>query len=175
MERGAVMSDCGLYRYTLERRWVPLERRPDDGAIRNGKMILWVLLNPSTADAETDDPTNTRALDFSMAWGFGACVFVNLFAWRATDPKEMLAAADPIGPDNDEHIRDQLGKADHVMVAWGVPGKHRGRDDDVLDIMASVWQRRPSCFGCNLNDTPKHPLFLPKKAQTLAWPGRWKN
>ena len=71
MWRNAVFSGCGTYRYTLERRWSA------------GPLLLWVLLNPSTANAQVDDPTNRRGIGFSIKWGYAGCVFVNLFAVRS--------------------------------------------------------------------------------------------
>src|SRR5882724_4976365 len=90
---GAVLSDCERYRYALWRRWA---ERP---------AVLFVGLNPSTADALQDDPTIRRCIRFAKAWGYGALYMGNLFAFRATDPRAMKAEADAVGPDNDGWLR----------------------------------------------------------------------
>lgn len=145
MDRGAVFSPCGMYRYTLERRWA------------DGPMLLWVLLNPSIADAQRDDPTNRRGIAFSRQWGFGACVFVNLFAFRSPSPSEMKAAWQPIGPENDSHILDQVEKADRIVVAWGIHGPHRNRDRDVLALLS---EQKLFCLGITQKGHPRHPLYM---------------
>ncbi len=105
----AVVSPHGAYRYRLSRIW-------DDAA----PLALWVMLNPSTADAEVDDPTIRRVRAFTKAAGCGGFEVVNLFALRATDPKEMLASQMPFGPDNDEHIRGAIRETSGPIVcAWG--------------------------------------------------------
>jgi hypothetical protein len=90
--RSAVISPCGRYRYRLDRRWA------------DGPSIAWIMLNPSTADSNTDDPTIRRIRAFSQAWGFGALTVVNLYAWRATDPRDLWQAPGPVGPENDAYL-----------------------------------------------------------------------
>ena len=93
LESTADFSFCGQYRYTLTRVW-SLERG----------LVLFVGLNPSTADAERDDPTVRRCVGYARRWGFGGVLVANLFAYRATDPRDLLAVSYPIGPRNDEVI-----------------------------------------------------------------------
>src|SRR3954468_18218250 len=93
-QRGAILSDDGLYRYRLWRIW-------DDLA----PVMVWVMLNPSTADADVDDPTIRKCIGFAKRHRHGGIILANLFAWRTTDPRELPRAADPVGPANDEHIR----------------------------------------------------------------------
>ena len=154
MYRGAVFSPCGRYRYTLERRWA------------DGPMLLWVLLNPSTADAQRDDPTNRRGIGFSRQWGFGACVFVNLFAFRSPRPSEMKAAVWPIGSDNSSHILDQAEKADRIVVAWGTQGPHRNRDRAVLALLSEY---KLFCLGTTNVGHPRHPLYLRGDTEMVAY------
>jgi hypothetical protein len=97
---GATFDPTGAYRYALWRVW--------DG---NRPPLVFVMLNPSIADAERDDPTIRRCLGFACAWGYGALTVVNLFALRATCPHTLRRAADPVGPDNDEHLRAALAGA----------------------------------------------------------------
>src|SRR4051812_17109287 len=109
-QRGALLSDDGLYRYRLWRIWEEL-----------APVMVWVMLNPSTADADVDDPSIRKCVGFAKANGCGGIIVVNLFAWRATDPKELRAVADPVGPENDAHIRWAV-KAPllaTVVAGWG--------------------------------------------------------
>ena len=89
MKKGATISECGLYRYSLTRVW-------DDVL----PMCIFVMLNPSTADADIDDPTIRRCINFAKREGCGSLMVVNLFAYRATSPADMKAAVDPIGSGN---------------------------------------------------------------------------
>ncbi|KKN41349.1 hypothetical protein LCGC14_0724310 [marine sediment metagenome] len=149
IERSAKFSECGIYRYTLERVWDPSKPR-----------LLWVLLNPSTADAIQDDPTNRKGIKFSKLWGYGSCVFVNLFAFRSPHPKIMKACPGPFGPDNDRHLLEQAELADTIMIAWGNDGVHRGQDQKVLKLLGYPGPVLLMCLGRNQNGTPKHPLYL---------------
>ncbi len=96
MTGSAVLSECARYRYRLDRAW----ERDDHGL----GTVTWVMLNPSTADADVDDPTIRRCIGFSKAWGYNALTVVNLFAWRATSPRDLCAVEDPVGPDNEAHL-----------------------------------------------------------------------
>src|SRR4051794_16373452 len=104
----AVLSPDGQYRYRLERTW----------EARAGT-VTWIMLNPSTADAEVDDPTLTRCLSFTRAAGWGRLLVVNLFALRSTDPAQLAQHADPVGPRNLDHVREALQEANLIVAAWG--------------------------------------------------------
>lgn len=110
--RSAIMD--GPYRYLLMRRW------------GSGDPVLWVMLNPSTADDAADDPTIRKCMGFASRWGFCAIEVVNLFAWRATKPDALLAAMcageNVIGPQNDHHIQTAAERAGLIVVAWGEAG-----------------------------------------------------
>lgn len=136
----------GRYRYRLWRRWRA-----------SGPVVAFVMLNPSTADAERDDPTIRRCTGFARAWGFAAMTVVNLFALRATDPARLRRARDPVGPDNDRHIAAAAAGSDAVVLAWGNHGALGGRDRAVLDLLAGS---RPSCLGVTGSGQPRHPLYL---------------
>lgn len=157
IRRSAVFSDCGTYRYTLERVW-------DETLPR----LLFLLLNSSTADAFGDDPTNRRGIDFGRRWGYGTVVFANLFGFRSPDPKVMKAAADPVGPDNDRHILEQASKADRIVIAWGTHGHHRSRDLEVLTLLTRsgkpLWHMVLTKAG-----HPRHPLYLAKTTELQRW------
>lgn len=156
--RGAEISACQGYRYDLSRRW---GSKPG--------CVLWLMLNPSTADAERDDMTVKKCVEFSDRMGFHALHVVNLFALRATDPVELLKAADPVGPDNDFWI----GHRSHsvvgplkIVLAWGAPPlcfeeQVRRRINKSLSLISKP------CFslGLTLNGHPRHPSRLGYDAQ----------
>src|SRR5215469_5352787 len=125
ISRDAVVSADGLYRYELFRRWA------------DGPIATWVMLNPSTADAKTDDPTIRRVMGFSTGFGCGACVVVNLYAWRATEPAELWKAADPVGPSNAHYLIEAARRAKltdaPLIAAWGAHARPE-RVADVLDL-----------------------------------------
>lgn len=142
---GAIISACGLYRYRLSRYW------------STGKTAVFVMLNPSTADATQDDPTIRRCIGFARREGCGGLVVVNLFAFRATSPDDMKAAADPVGPENDAHIRAVTSAADGpVIAAWGAHGSHGGRAAHVRGLIgAPLW-----CLSKTKAGAPGHPLYI---------------
>lgn len=109
MSGWALFSDDHQYRYTLGRSWNP----------EGDRRLVWVMLNPSTADSSKDDQTVRRCVHFSRAAGFDELVIVNLFALITSDPSGLLDAADPSGPDNDRHRIEALVRADAVAFAWG--------------------------------------------------------
>jgi len=148
---GAVFDPGARYRYRLWRRWAP------------GHQVLFVMLNPSTADAERDDPTIRRCAGFARAWGFAGMTVVNLFALRATDPARLRRARDPVGRDNDSHIAAAAAAADTVVVAWGIHGDLRARDRAVLALLAP---HRPRCLGLTCGGHPRHPLYLPARTRS---------
>lgn len=153
-ESSAIISPCGLYRYRLSRRW-------DDGPT-----CVFVMLNPSTADAAQDDPTIRRCIGFAKREGCGALDVVNLFAFRATSPAHMKAAPDPIGLDNDDHVMCALVDADGpVIAAWGAHGSFRGRDSTVR-LLTDVPM---SCLGLTKAGAPRHPLYVRGDAPLIAF------
>lgn len=148
----ATFSPCSKYRYELFR---------DLGMV--GPTLDAVMLNPSTADATKDDPTIRRLVGFAKAWGHGALRVFNLFAIRATDPRVMLAADDPVGPENDDYIGRALtlAKAEgrYALAAWGSHGGHRCRDFHVTHRLVEGVQWK--CLGRTHGGHPKHPLYVP--------------
>lgn len=158
MPNECVFSADRLHRYTLIHRWDEL-LNPDHG-------IAWICLNPSTADEHQLDPTLRRIRDFSATWGYSFFVMLNAFAWRATDPANMKASADPIGPDNDKWIKHWSSKVDRVMIGWGEHGAHLGRHEQVLALLD---RRKTFCLERNASGQPKHPLYVAKKNQPLLF------
>lgn len=143
----ARISDCGKYRYQLRRVWA--DALP---------WCTFVMVNPSTADAENDDPTISKCIRFARSLGYGGLIVVNLFALRATDPRELYSAADPIGPENDLAIYHASNLTSVVIAAWGNHGTLRDRDIHVM--RNSLASREVRCLGINKNGTPKHPLYI---------------
>jgi hypothetical protein len=126
------------------------------------------MLNPSIADHRLDDPTIRRCIDFSRRWGFGGLVVVNLFAFRASSPRELLAAADPVGAGNRRAISSACRAASCVVVAWGV---HGGRWDRGAKVLAMIREEIPLfCLGSTKNSQPRHPLYVRGDAALLPWP-----
>lgn len=161
MEGAAVLSDCGTYRYTLERHWD-----------RSKGHALFVLLNPSKADAKEWDPTLRKGVGFSDRWGYGGVVFVNLFAFRATDPMELkkafYAGRNVVGPENDSHILAQATRLARVVVcAWGTRGNFLNRDLEVFRLLkgTELW-----CLGRTQDGHPNHPLYQPYERVLQRFP-----
>lgn len=142
----AAFSECGTYRYTLTRRW------------GTGRTALWIMLNPSTASHEVDDPTVRRTQTFSRSWGFEQVTVCNLFALRSTDPQLLYKHPSPIGPGNDRHIRAEAEAADLVVAAWGVHGALNSRGIVVLDKVLEGLTVH--CLGTTGFGYPCHPLYL---------------
>jgi hypothetical protein len=145
----AVLSECGTYRYSLTREW--------EGG--TDLRILWVMLNPSTADAKEDDPTIRKIVKFSKAWGFGSLEVVNLFALRATDPNELTGVTDPVGPENDWHISEALGRKDGLVAAWGAsyPIRLSLRPHRVGKMLRADGAK---VLGLTRAGDPRHPLYM---------------
>lgn len=140
----AVISDCGRYRYTLHREW-----------LGGAGLCMFVMLNPSTADAYKNDPTIRRCVKFAQRWGFHEMTVGNLFALRSPHPKELLAADDPVGPENDLWLDRLATAADRHVMAWGAFAAAPARAAEVLGRHA--WYT-PVCLGTTVDGSPKHPL-----------------
>ncbi len=158
MPNECIFSPDRLHRYSLIHRW--------DELLNPGHGIAWICLNPSTADENQLDPTLRRIRDFSASWGYSFFVMLNLFAWRATQPADMRAASDPIGPDNDLWIAHWSAKVDRVMLGWGEHGTHLGRNQQVL---AYLDRSKTFCLERNASGQPKHPLYVSKKNKPVLF------
>ena len=155
MTKTAEISPCGQYRYRLGRLWD--KRLP---------ACMWVMLNPSTADASIDDRTIKRCVDYSVRWGYGELLVGNLFGWRATNRKELRQVEDPVGPENDRHLRAMLAEAGSVVCAWGTDGSYRGRDTEVMEMLNG----RGHALALLKGGQPGHPLYLPPTARPIPYP-----
>lgn len=143
--RQTILSPDRAYRYQLWREWPSGEG-----------YALFIGLNPSTADEIDDDNTIRKCIKYAKKFGYQALCMANLFAFRATQPKDMLAASDPIGEDNDRHLMDLAEGAGVIIAAWGAHGSHRGRDRQVMDLI----QKPMCCLGLTADGLPRHPLYM---------------
>lgn len=161
---GAVLSDCGRYRYELAREL-------GEGVLADrAGTCLFVMLNPSTADASEDDPTIRRCIGFAERWGFERLTVGNLFALRSTDPKELLGADDPVGPDNDQHLGELMAEADLIIAAWGASTRQVTAHREAQFIKACrLFGFSLSCLGLTKERLPRHPLYLKGDAERLPF------
>lgn len=157
----ALFSDCGTYRYIL-RRSIPCP-------VRWVKEVVFIMLNPSTADANKDDPTIRRCTNFARDWCCTRLTVVNLFALRATDPKDLTRHPDPVGPDNDKHLKAEIKKHRIVVAAWG--GSSLARKQ-WIHYRHGILRRLDICLGVlgtTKSGAPRHPLYLKKDLEVVAW------
>lgn len=149
IESGATFDRTRKYRYKLWRKWN--EKLPN---------VVFLMLNPSKADAEKNDQTIRTCIGMATRFGFGSLEVVNLFAFCATYPEELRAAKNPIGKLNDKYILDAVSSAEQVILAWGNHGDIRGRSAEVLDLI-SDYEEKLLCLGATKNAHPRHPLYVP--------------
>lgn len=162
-DASATFSPCRTYRYELTRDW-------HAGPTR----VTWIMCNPSTADAFTDDPTIRRCIGFTRTWdsGYGGLRVLNLFGLRSTNPARLYEHHDPVGPDNDAVIRAFIANVDGpVVAAWGAHGQHLGRGAAVAAMFADA--RVPLlCLGVTRLKQPRHPLYLAADSELADFPTR---
>lgn len=152
MKGGACFDSTGVYRYRLWREW--------DATLPTA---TFVMLNPSAADAERDDPTIRRCTGFARGWGFGRLEVVNLCAFRARDPRVLFEVDDPVGPANAAHLEAATMGAALVLAAWGNHGRR----------FAGPEVAYPSHhLGFTKSGQPRHPLYVRAETQPAPWPGR---
>lgn len=162
MRRAAFISPDGCYRYTLDRIW-------DDGL----PVLRICMLNPSTADAHADDRTVEGLIRKATNLGCGAIRIVNLFAFRSSEPRDLLDAEDPIGPVNDRVLQDEAAKPGPMVMGWGAPTVAavrrlvKQRAIRALRIFGDVELR---AFGVTQEGEPRHPLFVRDDAPLILWP-----
>jgi hypothetical protein len=152
--QGAKFSDDQEYRYRLWRTWN--HTKPT---------ITFVMLNPSTAGETADDPTIRRCINFAQEWGYGTLEVVNLFGLRATDPSKLQEHNAPIGPKNDEFLRQACQDAEMVVVAWGADGSLYGREREVTEMLSMDLY----ALDTTKDNHPVHPLYQPADTEPLKW------
>ena len=145
MQGGAVIT--GDYRYLLWREWD-----------KSNRTVTFIMLNPSRADAEVNDPTITRCINFAKFWGYGRLEVVNLFAYRTSKPSLLKQAAEPIGKDNDRFIIESVQKSDRVILSWGNHGMWRKQDLYTLVLLKNYTHLYS--LGITKRGCPRHPLYL---------------
>ena len=160
MRVDAFFSPCRLYRYTLHRIWS--EKKP---------FVMFVGLNPSTADERKNDPTVTRCIRFAGDWGYGGMVMMNIFAYRSTDPRMLYKLENPVGEDNDRYIIEIAGEAGLIVTSWGNHGAHKGRGDEVLSMLMAMGgsSGKVRHLGLTGEGQPKHPLYLKADERPREW------
>lgn len=181
ISKGATISACGKYRYSLWREW----RGSSDGStwhwtndrdgngVRIGwpKSCLFIMLNPSTADAEKDDRTVMRCVGFAKAMKFDRMEVVNLFGFRATRRRDVLALNhddDPVGWKNQEYVEKAAYDAGIIICAWGADGSHIGQNETVLGWI-SHHSKKIHALGLTKDGHPRHPLYLRATAKPLRF------
>lgn len=147
MKKHATISDCGKYRYWLERRW---EEHKD--------YLNFIMLNPSTADAEVDDPTIRKCIGFAKKWGYGGIHVTNLFAFRATDPSELERCECPIGPNNGSYLEAGILSAPVTICAWGANKMAAKLAPKIAGLLKNG---RAMALRRNKDGSPAHPLYVP--------------
>lgn len=173
--KGAVISDCGQYRYALSR----------SGWLGGSGCVLFVMLNPSTADASEDDPTIRRCIRFAKDWGFAQLAVANLYAYRATRPDDLkpmgsLAVGERSNGTaygslyrnrNDNWLRTLAMQANEIVVAWGAnKGPAPGRADRAAEILATHFGPFLKALGVTKDGSPRHPLYVRADAELIDWP-----
>lgn len=143
MERAAVFSPCRTWRYVLRRTW------------GTAPALVFVGLNPSTADETQDDPTVRRCIGYARSWGYGGLTMLNAYALRSTDPKGLWRVEDPVGPENDRWLHEEAEGAPMVVVGWGANCPLE-RERDVLRALAGTVH----CLTTTQRGRPGHPLYL---------------
>lgn len=146
IEKGATL-DSDNHRYLLTRTWD-----------RTTPPACFVMLNPSTADHDRDDPTIKTCIKFARCWGYGGIIVVNLFSYRTSHPRKLytLDHADAVGAFNDRYISEAITKSTLIVVAWGNHGRLKDRDLDVLDLIRA--HNAAMCFGVTKSNMPLHPM-----------------
>lgn len=147
MNKGAKFSLDRVYRYRLWRIWD--ERK---------EVVLFIGLNPSTADENIDDPTITRCIGFARDWGYGGMFMGNLFAFRNTYPETLkICVVNPVGTENDTELRAMNSETKLTVLCWGNGGVYKDRGQEVEQMFPDVWS-----FGYTKQGQPRHPLYLAK-------------
>jgi len=153
----AEISEDKKYRYNLYRVWDTTK-----------PTCIFICLNPSTADASFDDPTVNRCIRFAQDWEvYGSLCMINLFAFRTSNPTKLIKEDDPIGPENDKFILQEVKKSGIVIAAWGAFGLFKDRGKFVKNLVNSVCNLY--CLKLNTDGTPSHPLYLRKESKPILF------
>jgi hypothetical protein len=156
--KGAVFSDDGIYRYALWRTWSAYK-----------PPLMFIGLNPSTANQLSNDPTITRLITRANNEGYGGILAGNLYALVSSNPCELTNTTfDPVGPETNDYLRQMIGMAKTVLCAWGsFSAISNNRIDDVTAMISD-----PYCLGVNRDGNPKHPLYIPYSSPIVKFTPR---
>lgn len=149
MIKDAILSEDRKYRYILSRTWD--ETKPT---------VLFIGLNPSTADENEDDPTIRRCINFAKSWGYDGLIMANLFAFRTTNPQGLYSEKNPVGSENDYYIKKFANKSEKIIACWGNHGRFNNRSQIVYELVDSL-----HCLDTNKSGEPKHPLYIRSDAK----------
>lgn len=159
--RTAILSADGIYRWQLGRRWGD---RP---------LCAFAMLNPSIANADIDDPTIVRCMDFAWDWGYGGIIAVNAYGLRSTDPRALRSHPDPVGPENDDHLNRVAEDVRLIVLAWG--GKARqDRAEAATEILHRCYTHGGQLATLGWTKTPwgpRHPLYVRGDTRPTPWYG----
>jgi hypothetical protein len=158
----AIYSDCKLYRYLLRREWSHTEPR---------RAVLFIMLNPSTATTEVDDPTVRKCRSYARQWGFNTLLVGNLMAYRTTFPSLLRGADDPVGPDNLRHLAEQLRNDVTLVCAWGKVSPRFAHTENAVIQLIRDSGITPHVLRLNITGGPWHPLYLPMALEPQVWTG----
>lgn len=159
VKSSVIFSDDEKHRYVLRRAW---DSGPENGG--KNRKIVFIGLNPSTADEKKNDPTILRMINFSKLWGFSRLSVCNLFAFRATIPADMKNSEDPVGLENDFYLMKEISDADKVIACWGNHGKFLSRGKEISKTLGNFEH-----FGFTKQGEPRHVLYLKRDAPLEAF------
>ncbi|MBM0065923.1 DUF1643 domain-containing protein [Alkalicoccobacillus gibsonii] len=151
----AILDPTGTYRYLLSRVWK-----------NNTGKVVFVMLNPSTADGTEDDPTIRRCVGFAKYWGYGGLEVVNLFALRSTKPEHVFVHPEPVGTENDAAILAAVHGTDLIVAAWGTMGNRMQRDRAVLELLK---EKEVYCLATTRDGHPRHPLYVRREQEPVLY------
>ena len=163
MNYHCVFSPCRSYRYVWQYHWLTYYR--EFVLMEKPRYAMFIGLNPSTADETKPDPTVRRCIRFAKDWGYDGLIMTNLFAWRATLPRDMKAEDEPVGGENDEWLLRLAQQAGVVVAAWGTHGTHLRRDGNVRALLAG----KLHYLRLTKDGLPSHPLYLPANLTPIRW------
>ena len=165
LQKSDLMSDTAIFvegtprhRYLLTRSWIPIYLEPSDA-----KVVCWVMLNPSKADGQNDDPTIRTCIGFSKKWGFHALIVVNIFSAVSTDPRGLLTSGNPEGPQNIHWVEAACRLSDLIVCAWGAHGEILDQGRRYKDILSQKYDLY--CLAQTNQGQPGHPLYVSREKE----------
>jgi hypothetical protein len=158
VNKSAILSACGAFRYELTREWD-----------RDLPTIGFIMLNPSTADASNDDPTIKKCIKFAVRWGYGRLLVGNLYGYRATDPRALRSSVDPVGPENDVSLIRIITASEKIVCGWGVNAVDDWRGPAVKSLIKR-FGLPPQALRITKDGHPGHPLYIRDDTPLVDYP-----